>query len=58
MTKREVQRKQMRGEEVKHNEMIMMKIEERSGKCDEKKNDNDEEKNKGVRITKSKVQKK
>ena len=35
----------MRGEEKKNKEMITIKNEERSGKCDEKKNNNDQEKN-------------
>ena len=41
MTKRKVQRTQMRGEEVNNKEMIMMKHVERSGECDEEQHDND-----------------
>ena len=48
----------MRGEEVKNKEMIMMKNKESSGKCDENKNVDDEEKNEDVRVTKRNVQRK
>ena len=56
MTKREVQRNQMRGEEMKNKELIMTKNEERSGKCDENKNDNDDDKNEDARMIKRELQ--